>query len=64
MKQYLVNIHVIPIKTKLKIINYINNKSYIVGYKKINSNYKVPIIEFKDYTRVWMLNNEIEITSK
>nr|QCI05732.1 cytochrome b6-f complex subunit PetP [Cryptopleura ramosa] len=51
-------------KTKIKIIHYVNQKSYIVGYKQIHTNYKAPIIEFKDYTRVWMLNNEITINPK
>lgn len=64
MNKSSVNINIIPMKTKIKIIHYVNQKSYIVGYKQIHTNYKAPIIEFKDYTRVWMLNNEITINPK
>nr|QCI06600.1 cytochrome b6-f complex subunit PetP [Erythroglossum lusitanicum] len=54
MNKYLIRIKKIPIKTKLHIMKYMNQESYIVGYKKIHINYKAPIIEFKDYTRIWM----------
>lgn len=64
MHKYSVNIIIIPIKTKLRIINYIHQQSYIVGYKKLNKDYKAPLLEFKDYTRVWMLKNEIKINTR
>nr|YP_009391883.1 cytochrome b6-f complex subunit PetP [Acrosorium ciliolatum]ARW60027.1 cytochrome b6-f complex subunit PetP [Acrosorium ciliolatum] len=64
MNKYSVNINIIPMKTKLQIMNYVNQKSWIVGYKRINSTYRAPIIEFKDFTRVWMLNNEITLNFK
>lgn len=62
MNKYLIKIKKIPIKTKLQIIKCINQESCIVGYKKIHTNYKAPIIEFKDYTRIWMLKDEIKTT--
>lgn len=64
MNKYLVNIRKIPIKTKLQIIKCINQESHIVGYKKIHKNYKATIIEFKDYTRIWMLRDEIKTNKR
>ena len=48
-----------PYYINTKILYYLNQTGYIVGYKKIYKNITVPIIEFKDFTRIWMLPNEI-----
>nr|YP_009295297.1 hypothetical protein BI108_pgp098 [Dasya binghamiae]AOH77309.1 hypothetical protein [Dasya binghamiae] len=59
-----VKIRKVPIKIKLKYLKYFHKKLDIVGYKVINLNYLVPIIELSNYTRIWILPNEIKIKSK
>lgn len=55
-----VHIIKIPINIKLKIEKNIQETFYLTGYKKIG-NLKVPVIEFSDNIRVWMLKQEITI---
>nr|WCH56151.1 hypothetical protein [Calliblepharis sp.] len=43
-----------------KIVNFIYKTGIIAGTKKINNTFIVPIIEFKDHSRIWMLAQEIE----
>ena len=45
--------------TNTTIISYSYNNGIIVGKKRINSQLSVPIIEFIDSTRVWILKQEI-----
>nr|YP_009295650.1 conserved hypothetical plastid protein [Mastocarpus papillatus]AOL58134.1 conserved hypothetical plastid protein [Mastocarpus papillatus] len=55
-----VKIKEINSKTNLKIVHYLCKTGTIIGKKRISSDYSVPIIEFKDYTRIWMLSKELE----
>ena len=48
-------------KTDATIINYLHKNGIIKGKKNIHKNYSVPIIEFKDHTRIWMMPQELEI---
>nr|WCH56351.1 hypothetical protein [Hypnea sp.] len=43
-----------------KLINLLYKTGIIAGRKTINKTLTVPIIEFKDYSRIWMLKQEIE----
>lgn len=54
-----INIKNIPIKVHYKIIKYIYKNITIVGYMHINNHTKIHIIEFQDYTRIWLLPDEI-----
>lgn len=56
---YSINIKKIPIKIKLKYLQYFNEKLDIVGYKIIKNKYQVPIIELSNYTRIWIFQKEI-----
>nr|YP_010156009.1 cytochrome b6-f complex subunit PetP [Cumathamnion serrulatum]QQY85406.1 cytochrome b6-f complex subunit PetP [Cumathamnion serrulatum] len=56
-----IKIKTIPQKIKIKVIKSLHKKVHIVGYKVINSQNKVPIIELSNYTRIWILPNEIKI---
>nr|YP_009326683.1 hypothetical protein [Membranoptera platyphylla]AMJ16940.1 hypothetical protein [Membranoptera platyphylla] len=56
-----IKIKTIPQKIKLKLIKHLHKKLHIVGYKVINSESTVPIIELSNYTRIWILPNEIKI---
>lgn len=49
-----------PISGKLnfQILYYKNKSGYIIGYKKIYNGIKVPIVQFKDCTRIWILPEE------
>ena len=63
MKKYIgktVRIIAINNKTNTNIIHYLHTTGIIVGYKIFNQQYLIPIIEFKDYTRIWMLTKEIK----
>ena len=51
----------IPTTIKFKFSKYFYQKLDIVGYKYINSIKKIPIIELFNYTRVWILPEEIKI---
>lgn len=55
-----VKIKTIYIKKHIQINNYLNNNGIIVGIKNIKGKY-VHIIEFKNYIRIWMLSEELEI---
>lgn len=48
-------------KNNLKIVHYIYKVGTVVGKKIISCNYTVPIIEFEDYTRIWILPKELEL---
>nr|QCI04503.1 cytochrome b6-f complex subunit PetP [Antithamnion hubbsii] len=48
-------------QTNIKITQYIYQTGKIVGYKKIYNNMIVPLIQFKDLTRIWILPNEIKL---
>nr|QCI06911.1 cytochrome b6-f complex subunit PetP [Halydictyon mirabile] len=59
----------IPIKIGRKLIKHLNLNYHktniiIVGYKVIQSKYKVPIIELSNYSRIWILNQELLIPLK
>lgn len=64
MTSNLIKIKKLPIKIKLKFIEYLHKQLNIVGYKIIQSNYQVPIIELSNHIRIWMLPYEIKIYSK
>nr|YP_009296161.1 cytochrome b6-f complex subunit [Sebdenia flabellata]AOM65096.1 cytochrome b6-f complex subunit [Sebdenia flabellata] len=50
-------------KINIQIANYLYKKGRIVG-EKILFNYKrVPIIELDNYTRIWMLPEELDIAT-
>uniref|UniRef100_UPI0030026984 cytochrome b6-f complex subunit PetP n=1 Tax=Anunuuluaehu liula TaxID=3049639 RepID=UPI0030026984 len=55
-----VKIRQINSKTNLKIVHYLYKAGTIIGQKIIDKNYAVPIIEFKDYTRIWIFPEELE----
>lgn len=55
-----VKIKEINSKTNLKIVHYLFKAGTIIGQKIIDKKYIVPIIEFKDYTRIWMFPEELE----
>lgn len=38
----------------------IKNKIKIIGYKQIKSNLTVIVVELENFTRLWMLPNEIQ----
>nr|YP_010986160.1 hypothetical protein NDC12_pgp058 [Polyopes affinis]WOL37078.1 hypothetical protein [Polyopes affinis] len=48
-------------KINLEILNYLYSNCIIVGTKTLFNEYKVAIIELNDYTRIWMLPEEINI---
>lgn len=48
-------------KNNLKIVNYIYKIGTVVGKRIISQNYTVPIIEFEDSTRIWVLPKEIDL---
>ena len=50
-------------KNNVKIVHCIYRVGTIVGKKIISCNYAVPIIEFEDYTRVWIFPQELESIS-
>lgn len=56
-----IKIKTIPQKIKLKLIKHFHKRLHIVGYKIINLENRVPIIELSNYTRIWILPNEIKI---
>jgi len=56
----IVTIKSLPIRIKLKVFKYFNYQSCIVGYKKIQSNYNLLIVQLSDYTRIWVLAKEIQ----
>lgn len=43
-----------------KVICYLDKIGIIAGQKLIYQKFLVPIIEFKDYTRVWVFTKEIK----
>lgn len=49
-------------KNNPTIINYFNQKGIVKGKKLINQSHYVPIIEFSDYTRIWIRPIELDIT--
>nr|QCI06257.1 cytochrome b6-f complex subunit PetP [Dicranema revolutum] len=60
----IVKIKKINNKQNSRVINYLYKTGVIAGRKIINQKLNVSIIEFKDYTRIWMLENEIEYYTK
>lgn len=56
----IIKIKSVPIKIKLKVFKYFHYDLCIVGYKRIKSTYKAPIIQFHDYTRIWLLPKETQ----
>lgn len=51
-------------KTNIQIMNYLKKYGTTVGKKYINQQYIAPIIEFDDYTRIWILEREIDISKR
>lgn len=60
MNKHTVNIKNIPKKIKKRITKYLYEKIILVGYKQVTRNYKTPIIELPNKTRIWVLEYEIE----
>ena len=60
--KHIVLIKEIYIKKYIPINDYLQKKGRIIGIKNIKGKY-VQIIEFDNYTRIWMLPEEIEIIS-
>ena len=42
-----------------KVINFLYKTGIVVGTRKIKKQFIVLIIEFKDYSRIWMFTKEI-----
>nr|QCI07261.1 cytochrome b6-f complex subunit PetP [Hypnea pannosa] len=47
-----------------KITKFLYKTGTIIGTKKIRNQFTVFIIELKDYSRIWMLKQEITVLSK
>nr|YP_010865247.1 cytochrome b6-f complex subunit [Campylaephora boydenii]WGT74209.1 cytochrome b6-f complex subunit [Campylaephora boydenii] len=47
-------------KLNPKILYYMYTYGEIVGYKNIYNEDRVIIIQFYDFTRMWILNNELK----
>nr|YP_009392297.1 cytochrome b6-f complex subunit PetP [Osmundaria fimbriata]ARW60859.1 cytochrome b6-f complex subunit PetP [Osmundaria fimbriata] len=60
MREIPINLKLIPIKIKKKILPSVYKKLHLVGYKKILDTYKVPIIQLTNHTRIWILEYEIK----
>nr|YP_009394159.1 cytochrome b6-f complex subunit PetP [Rhodomela confervoides]ARW62721.1 cytochrome b6-f complex subunit PetP [Rhodomela confervoides] len=60
MNQYWISLKIIPNKISKKIIKHVYDNLKVVGYKQISHRYKVPIIQFPDKRRVWVLKYEIK----
>lgn len=41
-----------------EIINHTGEQAVIKGFKRIHKNKTMPIVEFNDQTRMWILNEE------
>nr|ARW60635.1 cytochrome b6-f complex subunit PetP [Polysiphonia sp.] len=59
MNNYLMKIRFIPNKIKRNINEHSYNKLRFVGYKKISKYCNVPIIQFSNKKRIWLLSPEI-----
>lgn len=51
----------IPTSIKFKFIRHFYQKLDLVGYKHISFNRKIRIIELYNYTRIWILPEEIKL---
>jgi len=60
MKKSSINIKVLPTNIKNKLQELQLKELYIVGYKKILTKYKVPIVELKNFNRIWTLTKELK----
>lgn len=60
MRKHTIKIENIPRKIKKRIRKYLHEKIILVGYRKVTNNYKTPIIELPDKTRIWVLGYEIK----
>lgn len=60
MNKRIITIDKIPFKIKNKIIFFLYNQKFLVGYKEIYNTYKTPIIELPDKKRIWMLKYEVK----
>lgn len=56
----LIKIQKIHSHTNINIINYLYKNGVIVGKKIIHNKYVLPIIQFEDYSRIWILPEELE----
>nr|ARW64180.1 cytochrome b6-f complex subunit PetP [Chondria sp. (in: red algae)] len=61
MTRTAIRIESIPYTIKIRVKQYLYQKIYIVGYKKISNKYKTPVIEFTNGKRIWMLKHEIAL---
>nr|YP_010851250.1 cytochrome b6-f complex subunit PetP [Aphanocladia delicatula]WGH14260.1 cytochrome b6-f complex subunit PetP [Aphanocladia delicatula] len=59
MQRYLVKIKFIPNNIKKKISEKLYKSLKFVGYKKISKDHIVPIIQFSNKKRIWILIKEI-----
>lgn len=56
----LIKIQKIHNHTNINIINYLYKNGIIVGKKIIYNKYILPIIQFEDCSRIWILPEELE----
>nr|YP_010851052.1 cytochrome b6-f complex subunit PetP [Aphanocladia stichidiosa]WGH14063.1 cytochrome b6-f complex subunit PetP [Aphanocladia stichidiosa] len=59
MKKYLVKIKFIPNNIKKKFNEKLCKNFKVVGYKEISKSYMIPIIQFPNKKRMWLLQEEI-----
>nr|WGH13074.1 cytochrome b6-f complex subunit PetP [Echinothamnion sp.] len=59
MQRYLVKIKFIPNNIKKKINEKLYKNLKLVGYKKISQDHTIPIIQFSNKRRIWLLNREL-----
>nr|YP_009393338.1 cytochrome b6-f complex subunit PetP [Symphyocladiella dendroidea]ARW61900.1 cytochrome b6-f complex subunit PetP [Symphyocladiella dendroidea] len=60
MQEYLIKIKFIPNNINKTIIVNSNPNLKLVGYKKISRYHIIPIIQFPNKKRIWLLTNEIK----
>nr|YP_009392083.1 cytochrome b6-f complex subunit PetP [Periphykon beckeri]ARW60431.1 cytochrome b6-f complex subunit PetP [Periphykon beckeri] len=58
-KKYLIKINFIPNSIKKKINEYLQKKLKFVGYKQISTNQMIPILEFPNKQRIWIIKKEV-----
>nr|YP_009398076.1 cytochrome b6-f complex subunit PetP [Gredgaria maugeana]ARW67262.1 cytochrome b6-f complex subunit PetP [Gredgaria maugeana] len=59
MQRYLVKIKFIPNNIKKRISEKLYKNLKFVGYKKISKDHTIPIIQFLNKKRIWILMKEI-----
>nr|YP_010851646.1 cytochrome b6-f complex subunit PetP [Echinothamnion hystrix]WGH14656.1 cytochrome b6-f complex subunit PetP [Echinothamnion hystrix] len=59
MQKHLVRIKFIPNNIKKKLNEKLYKNLKFVGYKKISKHHIIPIIQFPNKKRIWLLKKEI-----